>query len=365
MNITANRPELLAACQIVQAAIAQRSTKPILAHVLAVADGDTLTLTATDLDTGVRYELTGVKATQPGRCILPVARLVAILRESTDAEVSIRETGQKILVTLGRSKYELPGGDPDEFPGFPETPTGEALAVPAGVLRTMIKRTAFAAEKRENTRFAVTGILVEQAENAVKFVATDTKRLAIAEHSVDTPGKVSALVPLKAMQLLERNLSDDAESIRIHLGTNEAMFQTARATIYTRLVEGNFPPYQQFMPKKLPVKFSVPREAFAASIRRAAITADEESKRVDFEFAPGVVKMQGRGAETGASVVEMDLPEFTGEAFEIAFDPVFILDMLKAVDDEMVQVEVTDAKDRMILRVGDSYKYLCVPMCGG
>lgn len=371
MNITCSRSALLAACQIVQGAVASRTTKPILSSILAERRMNVLTLTATDLDVGVRYTLPitgGIVADilLEGRCILPVARLVNILRESTEAEVTIKADGDTTRVLIGRSKYELPGGDPDEFPAFPEVPTGEALNVPAGVLRTMVKRTAFAAEKRENTRFAVTGIYVEVTENQVKFVATDTKRLAIAHWDVDTPYQATALIPLKAIQLLEKNLSDDAEMIRVHLTKADAMFTTANATIYTRLIEGKFPPYQQFIPKKLPIKFSINRAEFAACIRQAAITSDAESKRVDFEFGGGRVKMEAKGAETGSSVVEMDLPDFeTANGFDIAFDPNYITDMLRAVDDEMVQVEVTEAKDRMIMRVGESFMYLVVPMVGG
>ena len=364
MNITCNRTALLTACQIVQGAVAARSTKPILSNVLAVAEGDTLTLTATDLDVGVRYVMHAT-ASKPGRCILPVAKLVSILRESTDNDVEIKADADVTKVFIGRSKYELPGGDPDEFPAFPDTSEGEALALPAGVLRTMIKRTVFAAEKRENTRFAVTGIMVEVTENAVKFVATDTKRLAIADYPIDTPYQATALVPLKAIQLLEKNLTDDGESIRIHLGKNDAQFTTERATIYTRLVEGKFPPYQQFIPKKLPIKFPVNRAAFAAGIRPAAITSDEQSKRVDFEFGAGRVKMEAKGPESGASVIEMDLPDYDGKEFQIAFDPQYILNMLSVVDDEQVQLEITEGKDRMIMKVGESYIYLVVPMVGG
>jgi DNA polymerase-3 subunit beta len=229
----------------------------------------------------------------------------------------------------------------------------------------MIKRTAFAADKREHTRFAVTGIQWEIAPNGVKLVATDTKRLAIAEFAEDNgiADPIAALVPLKAIGLLEKNLADDGEKVSIHLTKQEALFTTERATIYTRLVEGKFPPYQQFIPKKLPIKFAVPREAFMSAIRQAAITSDQESKRVDFEFSPGKVTMQAKGPESGASVVELELPDMDHE-FDIAFDPQYLLGGLNAVDDASVNVEVTESKDRMILRVGSNWSYLLVPMVG-
>lgn len=377
MNIQCSRDSLLAACQIVQGAVAARTTKPILANIKAIANTDeSLTLMATDLDVGIRYELRGIKVSRAGAAILPVMKLVNILRESADSEVKIDAGKETTHLLIGRSKYDLPGGDPEEFPEFPAfEETGEYHEITAGVLRTMIKRTVFAAEKRENTRFAVTGILWEAADGKAKLVATDTKRLAVCEGPAEIHGKPDAkphshLVPLKAIQLLERNLSDDGERIRVSLKPSDALFQTERATIYTRLVEGKFPPYQQFIPKKLPIKFPLPTAEFAARIRQAAITSDDESKRVDFHFetggiGPGRLTLQARGPQSGASKVEMDLPEFTGPDVEIAFDPKYLIEFLRVVEAEpTVNCELTEARDRLILRVGDSYMYLVVPMVG-
>jgi DNA polymerase-3 subunit beta len=139
MKIECQRDSLLAACQIVQGAVAARTTKPILANIKAVAHDDALTLMATDLDVGVRYELRGIKVSRAGAAILPVAKLVNILRESTDAEVKIDAGKDTTHLTIGRSKYDLPGGDPEEFPEFPAfEDKGEYHEITAGVLRTMI-----------------------------------------------------------------------------------------------------------------------------------------------------------------------------------------------------------------------------------
>src|SRR5918994_1094469 len=147
MKVTCIREGLLTACQLVGAAVATRTTKPILSNVKAVAHDDALTLMGTDLEVGIRYELRGVKVGRAGAAILPVARLVSILRETADDEIT------------------------------------------AGVLRTMIKRTAFAADKKESTRFAVTGVLWEAENKTVRLVATDTKRLALCEGPADVHGE--------------------------------------------------------------------------------------------------------------------------------------------------------------------------------
>src|SRR5687768_10668945 len=159
MKVTCIREGLLTACQLVGVAVAARTTKPILSNVKAVAHDDALTLMATDLEVGVRYELRGIDVARAGTAILPVARLVAILRESGDADVTLDATADGTLIRTSTGRFQLPGGDPDEFPDVPTFDAGATYhEVPAGVLRTMVKRTAFAADRKEGTaRWAVTG----------------------------------------------------------------------------------------------------------------------------------------------------------------------------------------------------------------
>ena len=127
--------------------------------------------------------------------------------------------------------------------------------------------------------------------------------------------KAVHLVPLKTIDLLERNLIDDGELVRVGLRTNDALFQTERAMIYTTLVQGKFPPYRDIIAKtrkEATQKIPLPVEAFLARVRQAAIMTDDESKRVDMTFEPGKVTMQARGAETGSSEVSLPLPEYDG-----------------------------------------------------
>ena len=372
MKVTCQIDGLLAACQIAQMAVAPRTTKPILANVKAIAHDDALVIMATDLEVGIRYELRGIKVSRAGSAILQVGKLVNILREATDAELTIDAGEESTRVTMRGGKYELPGGDPAEFPDVPVFDDGGRYhEITAGVLRTMIKRTHFAANRRDSTaRYNVNGVLWEAEKGKARLVATDTKRLALTEGPADLHGPADAkphshLVPLKAIALLERNLTDDGERIRVALKANDALFQTERATIYTRLVEGRFPPYQQFIPdsKKLKVKLPVSVPDFFAKVRQAAITSDDESKRVDFGFAKGKVTMKASGQDTGSSEVTMDMPEYTGPDIDIAFDPSYLTEMFRAIDGETTAVlEMTDGQKPAVFRVGDNYLYLVMPM---
>lgn len=370
MKVTCQIDGLLAACQIAQMAVAPRTTKPILANVKAVAHDDALVLMATDLEVGIRYELRGIKVSRAGSAILQVGKLVNILREATDLEVTIDAGEETTRVTMRGGRYELPGGDPAEFPDVPTfDPAGRFHEIGAGVLRTMIKRTAFAANRKDNSpRYSVNGVLWEADNNTARLVATDLKRLAIAEgpaelHGTPDDKPPSHLVPLKAITLLERNLADDGERIRVALNTNDALFQTERATVYTRLVQGKFPMYQQIVPKKSGVKFPFSVPDFFSKVRQAAITSDDESKRVDFHFNGPKVTMKARGPETGSSEVELDLGEYPGDAIDIAFDPSYLTEMFRAIDGEPSAVlEMTNRDKPAVFRLGEHYLYLVMPM---
>lgn len=371
MKVTCQRDALLTACRNVGAAVAPRTTRPILANLKAVAQDDALILMGTDMEVGIRYELRGVKVSRAGAAVLPPGRLISILQETGDLDITLDADKETTKIKLTTGRYEMPGGEPDEFPDIPTFDAGgRHHEITAGALRTLIKRTAFAAERKESTRWAVTGVLWEADGGKARLVATDTKRLAMTEGPAEVHGEPEAkaashLIPIKAVGILERNLADDGEVIRVALKPNEALFQTERALIHTKLVEGRFPPYRDIIPKKLAVKLPVNAADFLARIRQAAIMAEGESKRVDFHFQPGKVILTARGPDTGSSEVVLDLPEYAGPEIDIAFDPQYLTEMLRAVEGEpTVTLEMTDGQKPAVFRVGEQYLYLVMPMTG-
>jgi len=374
MKITCARESLLTACQQVSAAVAARTTKPILSNVKAIAADDSLTLIAQDMEVGIRYELRGIQVSKAGEAILAVLQLTSILRESQDTDVTVEANDDGAKVKIGTSRFEMPGYPVNEFPDLPAFDDGGRYhEVTAGDLRKMIRRTSFAADKKDSTRFALSGVLWEAEGKLARLVATDSKRLAVCEGSATLHGpaettKGSHLVPAKTMTLLERNLTDDGELVRIALRPNEAMFQTERAMIYSRLVEGRYPPYRDIIGqtrKQANVKIALPVESFLSRVRQAAIMTDDESKRVDLSFEAGKVTMKARGAETGSSEVVMMLPEYDGSPVTIAFDPQYVVEFLRAIDGEpTVLLELSDGSKPALFQCGETYKYLVMPLAG-
>jgi DNA polymerase-3 subunit beta len=264
------------------------------------------------------------------------------------------------------NEFEMGGEDAGDFPDVPTFTEEKYHELSAGALREMIRRTVFAAAV-ENPRYAVTGILWELEGDVARLVATDGRRLAVCQGPAtshgghDTKGQVH-VVPTKAMQLLERNLQDGDEPVRVSLRPNDALFKTDRAMIYSRLVEGRYPPYREVFPKKQTVKMPLVVGPFHAAIRQAAIMTDEESKKVIFSFGKKKLTLQARGPASGRSKVEMPI-EYEGKGIDIAFDPKFLTEMLRVLNpDDALTLELTDGNSVALFRCGENYSYIVMPL---
>jgi DNA polymerase-3 subunit beta len=366
MKVRCHREGLLSAVQLASVAVPSRDLKPILRNLKAIADGDRCTFLATDLELGIRLEVRGLNVEESGDALLPANRLLAILRESTDDEMTVEADAQRCLVRGQFNEFEMGGEDPADFPDVPEFSGDKYHEIDAGQLREMIRRTIFAAAT-ENLRYAVTGILWELEGESVRLVATDGRRLAVADGTGTANGGhqtkgQSHVVPTKAMQLLERNLQDPEERIRVSLRPNEALFKTERAMIYSRLVEGKYPNYRDVFPKKPTAKVPLVVGPFHAAVRQAAIMTDDESKKVAFTFDKKKLTLAAQGPATGRSKVEMPI-EYEGASIKISFDPKFLTDMLRVLNpDDALTLELTDANSVALFRCGKNYAYIVMPL---
>jgi DNA polymerase-3 subunit beta len=366
MKAICHREGLLSACQLASAAIPARDVKPILKNLKAIAEDGRCTLMGTDMEVGIRLDVQGLTILEPGEAILPAAKLLAILRESRDGELTIEADPSACLIKGPSLEFEMPSEDPAQFPDLPTFAEDKFHEITAGSLREMIRRTVFAAAD-ETARYSMTGVLWELEENVAKLVATDGRRLALTQGTATgygghtTKGQ-APVVPTKAMNLLERNLQDDEETVKICLRPNEVLFRTERSVIYSRLVEGRFPDYKQVMPKKQGTRVVLQAASFQAAVRQAAIMTDEDSKRVTFRFSKNNLTLKAQGATAGRSKVELPI-EYDGKTLEIGFNPVYLVDMLKVLpQDAELTLDLIDAGSPALYRCGAEYSYLVMPL---
>lgn len=371
MKLNCQAGHLAAALKHCQPAIPSRTTKPVLKCVQITADAanNSVQVCATDMEVGVRAWLTG-EVESAGVVVLDANRLAGILGEATkDTTVEIRgDSGEPTRVVAGRAKYEVPYMDPAEFPAPVECPVEGRHEIAAGPLLGLLRLTAFAVEKKENTRWSVNGLLFDpSASGKLTIAATDTKRLAVATAAAalsndEVAGKPQ-IVPLKAVTILERALGDcDSDtSVTIALRATEASFSTPTVMVHTKLIEGRFPPYKDIMPKKSAHTIKLPAADFLCRVRQAAIMTDEESRRVDLKIGGGQMVFSTRAASLGTAEVILALPDCDVEA-SISFDPHYLTDLFRVLDCETVKFKLTDSTRPAVFTTGADYQHLVMPL---
>ncbi|HET6884057.1 MAG TPA: DNA polymerase III subunit beta [Pirellulales bacterium] len=370
MKVVCDREKFLASFQTASAVAPSRSPKPILQNVKfeATGSGEAIgTMMATDLEVGVRVNSPGIHVDAPGSAILPIGRFTSILRESSDAQIHLQTDGQGTIVRGDRSEFRLPAENPDEFPAVAEFNETKYHELPGRLLREIIRRTVFATDV-ESSRYALGGVLVELTADKIIAVGTDGRRLAMMEAPAKSvggheTGNNTTIIPTRAMHFIERALADGEAEVQLATRANDVLVKTARATIYSRLVEGRFPKWRDVFPRRPDAtKIELIVGPVYSAVRQAAIVTDEESRGVDFTFGDGKLVLAGRSARVGQSRVELPIP-YDGSAITITLDPRYMNDFLKVLDPEKTfTLELKDAESAAVCHTDDGYGYVIMPL---
>ncbi len=367
MKLTCEREKLLHAFQTVSFVVPARSPKPILQNLKLEVTDEAATLIGTDLEVGIRMQVSGLAIEAPGSVILPRDRFGKILSESSDEKLQIESDGKKTTVCGQQSKFELPSENPDEFPTVATFEEEKYHELKAHFFRECIRRTVFATDV-ESSRYALGGVLIELEPEKITAVATDGRRLAKQEGPAKSvggheTGDTMTIIPTRAMQLLERALADNEEDIQLAARGNDVIVRSGGATIYSRLVEGRFPKWRDVFPHGGDVvRIEMPVGPFHAAVRQAAIVITEERRGIDLNFGDGKVMLAGHGAEMGESHIELPIA-YDGTPIPITLDPRFFNDFLRVLDPErMFVLELRDGESAAVCSTDDGYGYVIMPL---
>jgi len=367
MKLVCHRPTLAAALQIVAGVVPSRTPKEVLKNIKLTVDGGKAVLIGTDQEIGIRHELQNVETDSTGEVLLPTQRVISILRELTDDQVTLEATERAVVVKGGHSEFDLSTEDPAEFPNVVAFEDQSYFTVSASALRDMIKRTVFATDS-ESTRYALGGILLELNPERATLAATDSRRLAVVTSPAQAVGEINVenttpVVPSKAMQLIERSLPDDEDAVAmIAIHGNDVLVKAGGSTIYSRLVEGRFPKYSDVIPSSFEHSIEFVVGPFYSAVRQAQIVTNEESRGVDFKFSNGQMSLASRATDVGQSTVEMPLA-FEGDDLTITFDPKFVADFLRILDaSTSVKLNLIDGESPAVFTVDDAYRYVVMPL---
>src|SRR3982751_6227997 len=306
MKVICNRGALLEALTVAGNVVATRTPKPVLQCVKVTAADDKLTLAATDLEVAIRYSDAQVQIEQPGEILLPADKFRDIVRESMDDTLSIELIGEQAQIKGQDSVFKIFTQPAAEFPPVPDFQGEADFEVAGGHLKQLIGQTLFAAAK-ESTRYAFNGVLVVAKGKKISLVSTDGRRLAqakgdLASEKLPKDG-ARAIVPAKALQLIEKLVDDPEAAVSFQLRENQVIFHTADATLTSNLVEGQFPPYEDVIPKDTDRKMTAGTADFLSAVRRAALLTTEESKGVRLAFGKPGLKLTSRSPESGEATV--------------------------------------------------------------
>ena len=367
MKITCDREKLLLAFQTAASVAPSRSPKPILQNVKLEVTADSAIMMATDLEIGIRVNVAGLEVQAAGSAVLPIDRMGAILRESSDATLKLETDGHGTTVRGERSEFKMPAENPDEFPTVAEFTENRYHELPGRLLRELIRRTHFATDS-ESSRYALGGVLLELSPDKIIAVGTDGRRLAKMEgpaHAVGghSTSDTSTIIPTRAMQLIERAMGDAEGEVQVAARANDVLVRGPRATIYSRLVEGRFPKWRDVFPRRDSViKIELVVGPIHSAVRQAMIVTSEESRGVDFTFGDGKVVLAGRAAEKGQSRVELPIA-YDGASVAITLDPKYMNDFLRVLDPEKsFTLELKDAESAAVAVTDDGYSYVIMPL---
>jgi DNA polymerase-3 subunit beta len=234
----------------------------------------------------------------------------------------------------------------------------------AGQLRQLINQTLFAAAK-ESTRYAFNGVLLVAKAKKISFVSTDGRRLAQAKGDLisDRLGKdgAKAILPAKSLSLIDKLIDDPEETVGVQVAETKVCFHTASATLTTNLVEGQFPPYEDVVPKDSDKKMTASTADFLSAVRRASLLTTEDSKGVRMSFGKKGLTLSSRSPDTGEAEVNFAC-KFDGADIEIGFNPTFLTDALKVVATDEVSLELTAPNRPGLLRGGAVFQYVIMPV---
>lgn len=361
MKLTIEKPALLDALQKVQSIVGQRSTLPILSNVLLKAEGDTISLTTTDMEVCVK---TSVQADigEPGGTTLPARRFFSICRELPPGQVEI-EVDDRDVATIrsGPSFFKLVGLPEDDFPPLPELDEKIVYSVDQVVFREMLQKVIYASSTDE-TRYILNGALMSFKDEKLTVVATDGRRLAMVEQEIEfsEDAQTDLVVPSKTINELIKTLGDEG-TLRIRVSATQVAFDFDQIFVVSKLIEGTYPNFQQVIPAQCEERIAIDRETMLQAIRRVALLTDDQTASVKLNFGSNKLELVTNNTEIGEARETIPV-KYDGKELSIAFNPGFLMAPLRHLDSDEIFFELSDELSPGIIKTNVPFLYVLMPI---
>lgn len=349
MKITVPRQDLLDAVNKVKTVVSAKSALPILSHILFEADKSSLRLSATDLKVSIECTL-DCDVHVPGTLTVSSQRLSSMLGELPDADITFQlEDSNIVSLECGKIHTKLFSMSPDEFPPIRKFDDITPIVFPQNTLKNIFKKTSFAI-CGDQARYNLTGLLFEIRDGKLTAVATDGRRMSVFVESEGVPAgsDVSVIIPGKMIHELER-LLDTENEVEVYISENQAGFSFNSIRLVTALIEGTFPNYEMVIPQKHDKEAMINTEQLMEAVRRTRTMTNDKFNSVRVGVNESLLTLKVVTPEVGEYEEEIPV-EYGGDALEIAFNPDFLLDVLRQIESESTTLILKDAMSPGVLK---------------
>lgn len=367
MKLTIERAALMRSLNHVQSVVERRNTIPILSNVLLKADGDSLSMTTTDMDLEIN-ESVAAKVDRPGATTAPAHTLHDIVRklaDGADVTLEVDATGHSMTVKSQRSTFKLSCLPTSDFPEIGNAQLPSGFTIPAAELRHLIDRTKFAMSTEE-TRYYLNGIYIHAVEiegvKTLRAVATDGHRLArfempLPEGSEGMPG---VIIPRKTINELRKLLDEAADSIRVNLSESKIRFSFDHIDLTSKLIDGTFPNYEQVIPTKNDKIVEVNPKVFSNAIDRVSTISDGKSRAVKIALNGKTMTLSANSPEAGSATEDLEVN--CNDNMEIGFNARYLLDITSQIEGDGCRIILADSASPTIIQDASDSSSLYVLM---
>ena len=356
MNFEIHKKEFLKGLNLMQSVAGRKTTLPILSHILIEGENNSIYLTGTDLETGIRQELTAT-IQQGGKASISAKKLYEIVRELPEEMIHIKKKENHwITLQCGKSVFNLAGLDPDEFPSFPTYQDGYFSKVSTHLMKEIIEKTVFAASNEES-RYHLNGVLFSQSQQGTKvvlrMVATDGHRLSLIDRENQAIRGIEKgiIIPKKGVLEIKKIMGDqdEEEEIDIYFDQTHGFFKMGKSLMVIRLIDGEFPEYDQVIPKGNDKKIVMQKERIYGCLRRVSTMASERVEGIKLSLKRNSIELNSYHQDFGDAKEEVEV-SYEGPPIEIGFNARFLMEALNVMDMDEVMMELKDEGSPGILK---------------
>lgn len=362
MKVSCTQENLNRGLGIVAHMVGTRTTLPVLNNILLKTEKGRLKLAATDLEIGISTWI-GAKVERDGAVTCPARLIAEFVSTNTDKTINLELKDATLKLTSAHFRANIKGIEAGEFPLIPEVKGGISLEVGGQDLKDAILTTVFACAIDE-TRPVLAGVYVVVGGGKLKFVATDSYRLAEKTLNLLSKGASNAsfIVPARTMAEIGRLIDESLEKVIINIGENQVEFKLGPTEVVSRLIEGSFPDYEQIIPQVVKTKLELNTAAFSNAIKMASFFARESANNIKIAIKkPKTIQVLAVSPQMGDNVSDLEA-DFSGEEIEIAFNAKFILDCLAMVGTEKVNLELAGPLAPGVIKPARDKNYLYIIM---